>query len=394
MELGRVVVADRRRQAALRPEARALAERLPRDHRHLGARVGCRQRRVEAGAASADHDDVGGLRSGPGRDRAAATALYAPVGPLRPPPELVRARHRWPSRERRRLTAIEEALRARLARAGAGRGARRRARAASARPRRGARRLDRGASRERGGGMIDLDTVASAGLVGGGAARGRRRGPRAADGCSATGGFAFCGLRPPGTTPSANRAMGFCLFNNVAVAAAHALEERGVERVLILDWDVHHGNGTEAIFYGRPRSSTRASTRARSIPGTGAATDFGRGRARATRSTCRCRPAAGRTSSSGLVQHVVAPVARASGGRSCSASRRATTPIATTRSRSASWTSRLRRRWRPRCATSAPSSGAGAGLPRGRLRPARAGRVGGRGGPRWRSLTARRPAGR
>ena len=43
--------------------------------------------------------------------------------------------------------------------------------------------------------------------------------------------------------------MGFCLFNNVAVAAAHAIEAHGVERVLVLDWDVHHGNGTEAIFY-------------------------------------------------------------------------------------------------------------------------------------------------
>ena len=46
--------------------------------------------------------------------------------------------------------------------------------------------------------------------------------------------------------------MGFCLFNNIAVAAAHARAHVGIERVLILDWDVHHGNGTQDIFYGDP----------------------------------------------------------------------------------------------------------------------------------------------
>lgn len=59
---------------------------------------------------------------------------------------------------------------------------------------------------------------------------------------------AFCNVRPPGHHAERSRAMGFCLFNNVAVAAAHALETHGLERVAIVDFDVHHGNGTEDIF--------------------------------------------------------------------------------------------------------------------------------------------------
>ena len=64
---------------------------------------------------------------------------------------------------------------------------------------------------------------------------------------------AFCAVRPPGHHAERRRAMGFCLFNNVAVGAAHALEAHGLERVAIVDFDVHHGNGTEDIFQGDPR---------------------------------------------------------------------------------------------------------------------------------------------
>ncbi len=59
---------------------------------------------------------------------------------------------------------------------------------------------------------------------------------------------AFCNIRPPGHHAGRSKAMGFCLFNNVAVAAAHAMEQHGLERVAIVDFDVHHGNGTEDIF--------------------------------------------------------------------------------------------------------------------------------------------------
>jgi acetoin utilization deacetylase AcuC-like enzyme len=65
---------------------------------------------------------------------------------------------------------------------------------------------------------------------------------------------AFCSVRPPGHHATRTRAMGFCIFNNVAVAALHALERHGLERVAIVDFDVHHGNGTEEIFADDPRA--------------------------------------------------------------------------------------------------------------------------------------------
>ena len=64
---------------------------------------------------------------------------------------------------------------------------------------------------------------------------------------------AFCAIRPPGHHARPTEPMGFCLFNNVAVAARHALDVRGLERVAIIDFDVHHGNGTEESFFNEPR---------------------------------------------------------------------------------------------------------------------------------------------
>jgi len=64
---------------------------------------------------------------------------------------------------------------------------------------------------------------------------------------------AFCAVRPPGHHATADTAMGFCLFNNIAVAAAHARDRHGLERIAIVDFDVHHGNGTQAIFQAEPK---------------------------------------------------------------------------------------------------------------------------------------------
>jgi acetoin utilization deacetylase AcuC-like enzyme len=64
---------------------------------------------------------------------------------------------------------------------------------------------------------------------------------------------AFCAVRPPGHHAERNRAMGFCFFNNVALGALYLLENFGLERVAIVDWDVHHGNGTQHLFEADPR---------------------------------------------------------------------------------------------------------------------------------------------
>lgn len=88
---------------------------------------------------------------------------------------------------------------------------------------------------------------------------------------------AFCAVRPPGHHATADQAMGFCLFNNVAVAAAHALAAHGLQRVAIADFDVHHGNGTQAIFEREPRVMFVSSHQSPLYPGTGDESEHGVG---------------------------------------------------------------------------------------------------------------------
>lgn len=88
---------------------------------------------------------------------------------------------------------------------------------------------------------------------------------------------AFALVRPPGHHAEPNRAMGFCLFNNIAVAAEHALNAHGLERVAIVDWDVHHGNGTQAAFWERPDVLFISLHQYPFYPGTGAASERGTG---------------------------------------------------------------------------------------------------------------------
>lgn len=88
---------------------------------------------------------------------------------------------------------------------------------------------------------------------------------------------AFCAVRPPGHHATCDVAMGFCLFNNIAVAALHALDRHGLERVAIVDFDVHHGNGTQAIFERDPRVLFASSHQWPLYPETGARCETGIG---------------------------------------------------------------------------------------------------------------------
>ncbi|MCL5734716.1 MAG: histone deacetylase [Actinobacteria bacterium] len=127
-----------------------------------------------------------------------------------------------------------------------------------------------------GGGWLDWDTAISpdsydAALLAAGA------GIMAVDRGVEDGALAFMLVRPPGHHARPSQGMGFCLFNNIAVAAAHAVDVLGLERVLIVDWDVHHGNGTNDAFYDDPRVLFFSIHEGNHYPGTGLASEVGSG---------------------------------------------------------------------------------------------------------------------
>lgn len=86
---------------------------------------------------------------------------------------------------------------------------------------------------------------------------------------------AFCAVRPPGHHAEATGAMGFCLFNNVAIGAMHARRRFGLERIAVVDFDVHHGNGTQDIFYRDPGLFFASTHQSGAYPGSGAAHERG-----------------------------------------------------------------------------------------------------------------------
>jgi acetoin utilization deacetylase AcuC-like enzyme len=127
---------------------------------------------------------------------------------------------------------------------------------------------------ESGGGALDADTIVS---------EGSWDAARAGAGClldavdlaAERNVRSFCAVRPPGHHALFNAGMGFCLFGNVAIAAHYARQRHGIERVLIVDWDVHHGNGTQALVEHDPTIRFISMHQAPWYPGTGAAADRG-----------------------------------------------------------------------------------------------------------------------
>jgi len=162
-----------------------------------------------------------------------------------------------------------------------------------------------------GGRVIDADTVVSEGSWT--AARHAAGGAcelvdRVLSGDAPTG---FSGHRPPGHHADHSRSMGFCLFNNAAIAAVHALRAHGLERVLILDWDVHHGNGTNDIFRSTPAVCYVSIHESPLYPGTGSAADVGSGEGEGYTVNLPVPPGSDDACFVSLVEHVVVPLAAA-----------------------------------------------------------------------------------
>ena len=121
---------------------------------------------------------------------------------------------------------------------------------------------------------------------------------------------AFCAVRPPGHHATANRGMGFCIFNNVAIGARYAQQAHGLSRVLIADWDVHHGNGTQEIFYEDPSVFFFSAHQAPFYPGTGSVFEAGRGPGKGFTMNRPFRAGAGATEVVGAFRDELLPAMR------------------------------------------------------------------------------------
>jgi acetoin utilization deacetylase AcuC-like enzyme len=162
-----------------------------------------------------------------------------------------------------------------------------------------------------GGGAIDADTVVSEGswaaalhAAGGGTALV----DALLDGTTRVGASIH---RPPGHHAETARSMGFCLFNNIAIAARHARDAHGLRRVLIVDFDVHHGNGTQDVFYDTDEVLFCSIHQWPLYPGTGAADETGRGAGEGRTVNLPVPPGSGDAVFTSLIEHVVVPLGRA-----------------------------------------------------------------------------------
>jgi len=120
---------------------------------------------------------------------------------------------------------------------------------------------------------------------------------------------AFVLVRPPGHHAEEDHAMGFCLFNNLAIAAAHARAELGVERVLVVDWDVHHGNGTQRAFYDRRDVLFFSLHQFPLYPGSGWVDEVGQGEGVGHTVNVPLPPSSGDADYEAAVREILVPVA-------------------------------------------------------------------------------------
>ncbi len=118
---------------------------------------------------------------------------------------------------------------------------------------------------------------------------------------------AFAAVRPPGHHATLSRGMGFCVYNNVALAARYARKAYGVDRILIADWDVHHGNGTQDIFYEDPSVFFFSTHQAPWYPGTGAADETGAAAGQGTTMNCPFKAGAGHAEIVGAFRRKLLP---------------------------------------------------------------------------------------
>jgi acetoin utilization deacetylase AcuC-like enzyme len=120
-------------------------------------------------------------------------------------------------------------------------------------------------------------------------------------------GFAL--VRPPGHHAEKDKAMGFCIFNNVAIGAQYALKNFSLQRILIVDWDVHHGNGTQHSFYEEPRVLYFSTHRYGFYPGTGAATETGKGKGEGFNVNVPLPPGMGDAEYGNIFKKILKPIA-------------------------------------------------------------------------------------
>jgi len=121
---------------------------------------------------------------------------------------------------------------------------------------------------------------------------------------------AFCAVRPPGHHATPSRGMGFCLLNNIAIGARYAQRKHGVKRVLIVDWDVHHGNGTQDTYYSDPTVFFCSTHQWPLYPGTGRADETGAGAAKGTKMNFPFPAGSGRKEILGAIENSLMPAAR------------------------------------------------------------------------------------